>query len=242
MRINILIVIMVSFIMALLAQQTHETNQQLSELSAQVVHQNKMIDGMALYINNLEREVDAAHHVPTPLSDDEKAEVSILEFDNQINYLTDEQRGSLELARKVGSSEDLSLALMGICMQETLCGVVRSVGHQTAPVGKRSYGIMQVKVSATRDVLKRFPELGTFRTDEEIIAKLLTDDEWNMRIALGYLKILKDRYSLNWKSMLTAYNLGPGGALSLSNPEEYKYTHKVIGHLSKMNLLGDSNG
>lgn len=150
--------------------------------------------------------------------------------------LTKRQQEVLNLARHVGIEYDLEKTMMGIVMQESIAGVLPSVGHMTADFGKRSYGVSQVKVAAARDVLKRHPELGKFRTDEELIGRLIYDDEFNIRIGALYFKHLRETYGFTWREALTAYNLGPGGARKVKNPEQYKYTLKVIGHIHSPKL------
>lgn len=157
----------------------------------------------------------------------------IINFDKKFNYLTDKQIKNLIRAYEIGSEEGLGLAMMGVCMQETLCGETVYVGHMTADIGKRSYGLMQVKVAATRDVLEAYPHLGhPSMVDEEIIAKHLTNDDWNMKVSLHYLMILRDS-GLTWREMLTAYNLGPAGAKRVANPSTYKYTESVLKHIEQ---------
>jgi len=146
----------------------------------------------------------------------------------EFNNLTDRQFYILKLARDIGKEDDLSLTLMGIVMQESRAGETQRVGHMSAPIGKRSYGVMQVKVTAARDVLKEYPEFGEFYSDEELIGRLLYDDEFNIQISLGYIKLLKKR-GLSWHEILLAYNLGPSGAEG-KNPLKYHYVKDVVEH------------
>lgn len=145
------------------------------------------------------------------------------------DFLTDDQYSNLLIAREVGKEENLSLTLMSICMQETHCGEIGPVGHKSVGVGLRSYGLLQIKVSAARDVLKVHPELGEFDTDEELISKLLTDNWFNMTVGKEYFKLLKKR-GMSWREAVTAYNLGPTGVKSV-DATNYKYTNKVIAHM-----------
>lgn len=156
-------------------------------------------------------------------------EVEVKEEDPVPSHLTEEQFLNLQLVKRIGEPDDLSQTLMGICLQETICGKIGPVGHMSAPVGKRSYGLMQLKVTAVKDVLRAKPEYDTFSSDEEIIAKLIYDKEFNVTMALEYFKLLRNR-GLSWKASITSYNLGPTGAKQV-DAENYKYTNKVINHI-----------
>lgn len=161
-----------------------------------------------------------------------ESEVESFEQDEiKVNGLTERQKEVLEIAREIGSEYDLEEIMMGIVMQESIAGVLSRVGHMSAEFGKRSYGVAQVKVTAARDVLRHHNELGEFRTDEELIGKLIYDDEFNIRISALYFLHLRNSYDLSWKEALTAYNLGPTGMKRVKNPTHYKYTKAVINHI-----------
>lgn len=151
-------------------------------------------------------------------------------------WLTAEQMDLLQLAYEIGFEDgghEHAEQLQAILMQETIAGLLGRMGHMTAPVGKRSYGVMQVKVTAARDVLKQFGELGDFRADEELIARLLSDDEFNIRVASKFMLQLKARVKTDERALL-AYNLGLGGASRVETAAEYKYVVSTRTYLDEV--------
>jgi len=99
--------------------------------------------------------------------------------------------------------------------------------------GKRYYGIGQIKLSAARDVIKRYPELGAFKTNDELMAALIHDDEFNIRVASKYYKIVSNG---NEKFSITAYNQGRRGASRLDT-STWNYTEKVIAYSAEFEKL-----
>jgi len=141
------------------------------------------------------------------------------------SWLTAEQMGLLQLAYEIGFEDgghQHAELLQAILMQETVAGLMGRMGHMTAPVGKRSYGVMQVKVSAARDVLNQYSEFGEFRADEELIVALLSDDEFNIRIASKFLLQIESRVRTTEKS-LVAYNIGLTASRTIPDPNSFKY-------------------
>jgi hypothetical protein len=112
--------------------------------------------------------------------------------------------------------------LQAVLLQETIAGQLGRIGHMTARVGLRSYGVMQVKVSAARDVLRKNKELGRFRADELLIAELLTNDKFNMRVASKFLMYLKSK-TKSYTKALVAYNIGLRASRKISQPNKFKY-------------------
>lgn len=149
------------------------------------------------------------------------------------SWLSPEQMDLLQLAYDIGFEDGghrHAELVQAILMQETIAGQLGRMGHMTAPVGKRSYGVMQVKVTAARDVLSENAGLGEFRADEELIVRLLSDDEFNIRIASKYLLQLKERVKTMDRA-LVAYNVGLGGSSSVEEPGEFKYVVSARGYL-----------
>lgn len=150
------------------------------------------------------------------------------------SWLTPEQIDLLGMAYSIGYQDggaSQARMVQGVLLQETIAGLLGRIGHLSAPIGKRSYGVMQVKVVAARDVLRRHPELGTFHTDDQLIARLMTDDEFNIRIASLYLKFLRS-YKHNDQQALVAYNIGMGAARRVLDAADFKYVKKVERYLS----------
>lgn len=153
-----------------------------------------------------------------------------------MSWFTGEQLDLLNLAFQIGyedGGESHAKFLQAVLMQETIAGQLGRLGHLSAPMGKRSYGVMQVKVAAARDVLRHKPELGHFRTDEQLIARLIADDAFNMRIASAYLKYLRKRFGSDHQA-LVAYNVGPSAAKNVVDPTQFKYVQRVELYMSKV--------
>ncbi len=150
-------------------------------------------------------------------------------------WLTDEQIQLLTMTYDIGlqnGGEEHARILQGVLLQETIAGQLGRIGHMTAPVGKRSYGVMQVKVTAARDVLKQYPEeFGRYRSDEALIVDLMTNDEFNIRIASKFLLMLEER-SDSIEHALVAYNVGYRAANSVPDYNKFKYVVKVKRHLA----------
>jgi hypothetical protein len=147
--------------------------------------------------------------------------------------LTPKQGELLTYAYKVASEDGHKHPeyYQGLIYQESKAGGMKGyevAGQEfgLAPM-KRYYGVTQMKLSAAKDVLKQYPVLGAFRTDEEIIAKLITDDKWAVRMGSKYLLIVgKDKSPAG---ALVAYNKGVGGAKGV-NPATNDYAVKIIHH------------
>ena len=146
------------------------------------------------------------------------------------SWLTPDQLSILNLAYSIGQKDNQGELLQSIVMQESHAGALQLVGHKSQAVGKRSYGIAQIKVSAATDVLKRHPDLGFFNSDEELISKLLADNTFNLTVASKFLLILKQN-SKSEAQAIVAYNLGLHGSLHVRNHQEYRYAKGVYANL-----------
>lgn len=148
-------------------------------------------------------------------------------------WLNDEQIALLKLAHQVGLADggaEHAQITQAVLMQETLAGLLGRIGHLTAKVGKRSYGVMQVKVTAARDVLRHFEGFDRFRTDEELIVRLMTDDEFNIRIASKFLLHLNERTATT-EQTLVAYNIGLRASRKVEDAAAFKYVRNVASKL-----------
>lgn|GEM_PF-2686717 len=148
-------------------------------------------------------------------------------------WLTAEQLDLLGMAYSIGykdGGEAHAKLVQAVLLQETIAGQLGRLGHLSAPLGKRSYGVMQVKVAAARDVLRRKPQLGYFRTDEQLITSLITDDEFNIRIASSYLKFLRRNMGSDHQA-LVAYNIGSNAARRVMDAADFKYVQNVERYL-----------
>ncbi|HHM06455.1 MAG TPA: lytic transglycosylase domain-containing protein [Gammaproteobacteria bacterium] len=151
-------------------------------------------------------------------------------------YLTSEQEYLLKLAYRMGREDgDARHAelVQAVLMQETIAGLLGRIGHMTARVGKRSYGVMQVKVSAARDVLRHHPELGRFPADELLIARLLSDDEFNIRVGSAFLKILRKKTHSD-EAALVAYNIGLRASRKVRRPQHFAYVEGVQRYVTEL--------
>ena len=145
------------------------------------------------------------------------------------SWLTGEQVDLLKQAYDIGNEdggEQHALLLQSTLLQESIAGQLGRVGHRTAPVGKRSYGVMQIKVSAASDVLEEHPQLGISHTEEELIVRLMTDDDFNIRIASKFLLYLRDKTSSDAEA-LVAYNMGLQGSKRFESHEDVHYVKSV---------------
>lgn len=115
----------------------------------------------------------------------------------------------------------------GLIYQESKAGGMKGYAVAGQEFGlkpmERYYGVPQIKLGATKDVLKKYPVLGVFRTDEEIIAKLITDDKWAIRVGHKYFMMSGENP--------VAYNKGIAGAKGV-DPATNDYAVKVA-HWSK---------
>ncbi len=144
-------------------------------------------------------------------------------------YLTQEQVDLLMLAFDVGFKDggvQHAKLIQATMMQETIAGLVGRIGHLSAPVGKRSYGVMQVKVSAATDVLRHHPELGEFRSEEELIAQLITDDKFNIEVASLHIQHLR-KFTDTDEQALMAYNIGLRGSRRYKDHASFAYVQGV---------------
>ena len=150
------------------------------------------------------------------------------------SWLTAEQLDLLGMAYTIGykdGGEAHARLVQGVLLQETIAGLLGRLGHLSAPLGKRSYGVMQVKVVAAHDVLRHHPEFGKFHTDDQLITRLITDDEFNIRVASAYLKFLR-RNKGSDQQALVAYNIGMNAARRVMDAADFKYVQRVERYLS----------
>lgn len=144
-------------------------------------------------------------------------------------WLTNEQVHLLKTAFDIGY-EDGGLQharlVQGMLLQETIAGLLGRIGHMSAPVGKRSYGVMQVKVTAANDVLRKYSEFGVFSSDEELIAELIVDDAFNIRLASKHFLHLRSRTKTDAHALM-AYNIGLRASRRYKDHQTFRYVKKV---------------
>jgi hypothetical protein len=150
------------------------------------------------------------------------------------------QHELLDIAYHVARQEGLDYPglLQGIIMQESQAGADPAYKVAGPPGRDRYYGVGQIKVDAARDVLRRYPDLWTrFRfqthTDEEVVARLIEDDVFNITVACKYLLILRASGYRTPGQLAVAYNKGPGaasGVLVSADP----YAKSVSAHIQRV--------
>lgn len=126
--------------------------------------------------------------------------------------------------------------VQGIIMQESKAGKMSEwrVANITQPTNMY-FGLGQIKLVAAKDVMAKFPELWKFlntKTDQELQARLIVDDEFNIRVTSKYALMMGVNENPNFA--ITAYNQGKGGALNIENPGAFDYTRKVKEQAAKM--------
>lgn len=165
--------------------------------------------------------------------------VSIVLPDN----LTTTQARNITLAYDIGKKDGLVPALLpAIILQETQAGeyhAYKVAGQEYGlAANKRYYGLAQIKLDAAKDVLKEYPSLRDdfgfhTKTDEEIIAKLIENDRFNLSVASKYLVMLKEKGFNTVRQLALAYNQGPGGAKSF-NANTHHYPQGVMQNLQRL--------
>lgn len=126
--------------------------------------------------------------------------------------------------------------LQGIIMQETNAGGIKAwrVAGLQNKEGDRYFGLGQIKLAAAQAVMAKYPDMWNYlntKTNEELQARLVLDDEFNLRVASKYAIMMG--INNNPTFALTAYNQGMGGAQTI-NPETWHYTVGVKQHVAKL--------
>lgn len=151
--------------------------------------------------------------------------------------LTKKQFEILNFAYDVAKSDGFKEPkyLQGLIMQESKAGGMDSfrVAGLTNAVGNRYFGLGQIKLQAAKAVMVKFPDMWKHldtKTDEELQARLIVDDKFNVRVASKYALIMG--INENPTKALTAYNVGLGGAQTV-DASSHPYTQKVKGYAEK---------
>ncbi len=154
---------------------------------------------------------------------------------------TPEQRKLMTMAFHIGQEFGFPETIQSLLLQETLAGAYGDrIGDTNLPIGFRSYGVMQMKVATARKVLRKhkalipnyFPNRKTYKRlrDEEIIIKLIQDDEFNIRLAsLNFT--MHRKQSKSWAQAVVGYNTGQGAANRITEPKKHKYYTKILKRL-----------
>ena len=151
--------------------------------------------------------------------------------------LTADQNKLLRLAYSIALEDGHKdpKILQGIILQESNAGD----GLKYIRRSHNYYGVAQIKVAATRDVLNIYPELmQEYRlknsSSREIIKQLTENDSFNLAVASKYLLIMKTYGYSTIRQLALAYNQGPGGA-KRKNPNTHHYPNGVVKHIRSLN-------
>jgi hypothetical protein len=150
----------------------------------------------------------------------------------------EEQVRLLTLAYQIGSTIGLPETVQAILIQETQAGAYGDrIGDTNLPLGKRSYGVMQMKVATARGILKKhpkivhryFPKRKVLKKvrDEEIIIELIQNDAFAINMATLNVAYHRKR-SKSWSIAVIAYNTGQSVANKVKNPKAHKYYKHIV--------------
>jgi hypothetical protein len=126
--------------------------------------------------------------------------------------------------------------LVGVIRVESRAGEGDKFRIVKQGVGKAMsvfYGVAQLSIGAAKTAMQRFPDLWNdfnTQTDDELKARLILDDWFNIRVASKYLLLMG--VNKNPDAGIAAYNVGLGG-VKLINPSLHEYTLKVKRAASK---------
>lgn len=148
----------------------------------------------------------------------------------------------LRLAYDIGSEIGYPETIQAIVLQETIAGKFGNrVGDRSLRVGKRSYGVAQVKVATVRYVFHNYPAIKSEYygkrklrkiTDEELIVLMLTDDEANIVVATWNFKLMLKK-TVTWTAAVVAYNQGLGGMRRVKDLKNFKYIKHIRKQITK---------
>jgi len=132
---------------------------------------------------------------------------------------TDEQKQILEYVKKYGGYHKREVA--AIIIQESFVGdkVVRK-----GDKGK-AHGIGQMHIPTAKHTLKHFNK----NINQDIKNKLLTDDEYAVKMTVKYYKYLMKKFRYDRNLAILAYNVGPTKIQKTGlNHDPNNYLKKVL--------------
>jgi len=164
--------------------------------------------------------------------------VTIVKSQGRKTRYNPEQRKLITLAYHVGKRIGYPETIQAILIQETRAGAYGNrIGDTNLPMGKRSYGVMQMKVATARGILKLHPSMVTTNfparkslkrvRDEEIIIKLIQNDVFSLQLAAFNFADHRKK-SKSWSQSVVAYNTGQGAANRIKNHKEHIYYKHVL--------------
>lgn len=147
--------------------------------------------------------------------------------------LMQKQKDLQLLALIIGSEVGYPLAVQAILHQESLSGAFGKYGDVNSPFGKKSYGVMQIQLNTAKYILTKMLNKKLPPTDEELIVRLVTDDEYCIRLGAIYFKYLFEKFSeekdyrTRWRKAILSYNAGIG------NVKKYGFSYDPNRYLKK---------
>lgn len=114
--------------------------------------------------------------------------------------------------------------VQGVLLQESHAGQgnYKVAGNR----GDEYFGLGQLKLGAARDVMAAWPALWAkygfhTKTDDELKANLILNQNFNIEMTSKYLKLLQTRYGFQGRELMNAYNRGPGGVKAVGADWHY---------------------
>lgn len=135
--------------------------------------------------------------------------------------LTVDQVRLMHIAQSVGEGtelrgENFAKTAITILLNESEAGnckrgrngwIINLSGSTKA--GEGDYSAWQVRLGAIRQILSKSPELGSFRTEDEMIFAVLDDPWLAAQISIRYFVWCYDMAGGNWRDAMLDYNRGP---------------------------------
>lgn len=116
--------------------------------------------------------------------------------------------------------------LVGVIKVESDAG--RHSSYRVVKSGSSTfYGVGQLTLQAAKEVMRRFPDMWAIfstRTDDELKARLILDDKFNVQVTSKYLLLMG--VNKNPEKGVAAYNVGLGGVEQIDYLT-HEYTLKV---------------
>lgn len=140
----------------------------------------------------------------------------------------------LKTAAQIGASHGVGNIIREIIKHESQGDPTNVVGGTHLPVGKRYYGVAQMKVVAVREVMSKNPSFtskhfgGKQPTDEVIISKLITDPTFSIEAATLYYMHMRKLAKRNTYIALAAYNQGPTAIYNGVNAAGHTYASAIM--------------
>jgi len=155
--------------------------------------------------------------------------IALLLFPSVCYSFNDSQKFILDVAYQQGMMINYPETIQAIAVTETNLGVNGRIGDVNKPIGKKSYGVCQIKLSTAKFVLEDILEINPFKYDEQIIVMLMTNDTFNVHLSMLYFEWLMKRFHGNWRKSVLAYNYGLGNVRKTGlSVDPNHYVDKIV--------------